>query len=189
MKSAFRTVADELKHLRAMAQPGRDPTGAPVDHSSESSRAQTTSGTTTQATNGATQGGSPTPAAGLSVHMAQLLGSDLQRQIDLLKQCLLPGKCHCNHVEVHEVRVNIVEQQVAGHTEALRILDQNVRLALASMTSSSSGAVPAGQPDGGGYSAPLRARANHRGGGGLNMRDAYSGCGGGDGPHKHTRLL
>ena len=183
VKSAFRTVADELKHLRAMAQPGRDPTGAPVDHSSESSRAQATTGTTTQATNGATQGGSPTPAAGLSVHMAQLLGSDLQRQIDLLKQCLLPGKCHCNHVEVHEVRVNIVEQQVAGHTEALRILDQNVRLALASMTSSSSGAVPAGQPDGGGYPAPPQAHASHRGSGagGLNMRGAYSGRGGGDG--------
>ena len=28
VKSAFRTVADELKHLRAMAQPDRDPTGA-----------------------------------------------------------------------------------------------------------------------------------------------------------------
>ena len=55
VKSAFRTVADELKHLRAMAQPGRDPTGAPVDHSSESSRAQTTSGTTTHATNRATR--------------------------------------------------------------------------------------------------------------------------------------
>ena len=54
VQSALWTVAEELKHLRVLAEAGRDPTCVLVKHSSEASKAQATAGATTQATTGAT---------------------------------------------------------------------------------------------------------------------------------------
>ncbi len=102
--TAFMAVAQELLEIRAVAgAAARQPGNAP----------------------GAGGGGGGGGGGGAAPDSAAF--DELSKQVAFIQGTLLQGKCHCVHVDQHELRFGAVEQRIMGSERHLKILEGALR--------------------------------------------------------------